>query len=531
MNTMHKHTLQTLFVLLLSISILTSPIFVQAQNKYWVSLSDKNGVEFDPYTYFTPEALERRAKQHLPVNDPSDWPLNEEYVDCIKSLSEKTGLQSRWLNALVVYAYPKQMEEITALPFVSSCEKMIENRVLISGNPSPEVTKVNIDLARKQLQRMQGPLFVQKELNGKGIRIAVFDIGFKKADTHLAFEHLRKKNSIVKTWDFVDEDENVYHYNSHGTMVLSCIAGKMDSLPLGLATEATFLLARTEKNSEKFAEEENWLAAAEWADKNGAHIISSSLGYTKDRYFNDQMDGKSSLVAKAATMAAKKGILVVNAAGNSGKDNWYYIGTPGDADSVLTVGGIDPDKDYHIDFSSFGPTSDGRMKPNVCAFGSALTARNESLSVAFGTSFATPLVAGFAACAWQSQPEWTNMQLFRALEKSADLYPYYDYAHGFGVPQASFFTDKAKRKVNPTFYFEKNDSLLKIKAPLDPEIRSSVDNDLLFYNFQNKSGVLTEYAVVKVYQEEALQFDLTALRPGTRINVWYRGFYDGFDLE
>lgn len=531
MNTIEKNSGKIFFLFLVFAFTLTSSNNGLAQNKYWVSLSDKGEVKFDPLSYFAPEALERRIQHQLPLNDPTDWPLNQEYVDIISSLSEDTGIQSRWMNALVVYADETQRGEIAALPFVLSCERMKENKAQIAAYSSTEAIEPNTELARKQLQRMEGPLFWQKNLTGKGIRIAVFDIGFKKADTHLAFEHLRKNNSIIKTWDFVDQDENVYHYNSHGTMVLSCIAGKMDSLPLGLASDATFLLARTEKNSERFAEEENWLAAAEWADKNGAHIISSSLGYTKDRYFNDQMDGKSSLVAKAATMAAKKGILVVNAAGNSGQDNWYYIGTPGDADSVLTVGGIDPDKNYHIDFSSFGPTSDGRMKPNVCAFGSALTAQNQTLSVAYGTSFSTPLIAGFAACAWQSHPDWTNMELFAALEKSADLYPYFDYAHGFGVPQASFFTQGVKVKANPTFQFEKNNTYLQVIAQLDPEISQSVDNDLLFYNFQNKSGVLTEYAVVKVYQEEALLIDLTALQPGTRINIWYKGFYDSFDLE
>lgn len=528
---MNNISVKLLFLIcFISISV-TIPQTVLAQKKYWVSLSDKNGVNFDPYTYFSPKTLEKRIKRQLPLNDPTDWPLKEEYLDIIQSMSSATGVQSRWLNGLVVYADEVQIEEIAALPFVLSFERMRETQALIAGDATGSISDFKSELARNQLQRMQGPLFWQKDLTGKGIRIAVFDIGFKKADTHLAFEHLRRKNSIIKTWDFVDDDENVYHYHSHGTMVLSCIAGKMDTLALGLALDATFLLARTEQKSEKYAEEENWLAAAEWSDKNGADIISSSLGYTKERYFNDQMDGKKSLVARAANMAAQKGILVVNAAGNSGKDHWHYIGTPGDADSVLTIGGIDPDKDYHIDFSSYGPTSDGRMKPNLCAFGSALTAQKQSLSIAFGTSFATPLVAGFAACAWQSHPDWTNMDLFESLEKSADLYPYFDYAHGYGVPQASFFTKETSEKTEATFHIDKKESYLAVMAHLDPEMSSSVDNNLLFYNFQNKSGVLTEYAVVKVYQEEALKIDLNALQAGTRINVWYRGYYDAFYLD
>ena len=170
---------------------------------------------------------------------------------------------------------------------------------------------------------------------------------------------------------------------------------------MGLATGANFLLAITEVSSEPFSEEENWLAAVEWAYKNGADIISSSLGYTNNRYFTKDMDGKKSFVVKAASLAARKGMLVINAAGNDGDSEWKVISTPADADSILTIGGVSPETNLHINFSSYGPTADGRMKPNVSAFGEAVVANTKgNVEIAFGTSFATPLVAGFAACAW-----------------------------------------------------------------------------------------------------------------------------------
>lgn len=166
-----------------------------------------------------------------------------------------------------------------------------------------------------------------------------------------------------------------------------------------MASNAEFLLARTEVNAEPFAEEEWWLAAAEWAGKNGAHIINSSLGYTYHRYFPEQMDRKTSLVARAANMAASKGIIVVNAMGNDGDNSWKAVGTPADADTVLSVGSVDPYKEYKINFSSFGPTVDGRMKPNVTNSGfAAVAVKKDKLGNAHGTSFASPLISGFVAC-------------------------------------------------------------------------------------------------------------------------------------
>jgi subtilisin family serine protease len=335
----------------------------------------------------------------------------------------------------------------------------------------------------------------------------------------------------VATWDFVDQDENVYHYHSHGTQVLSCIAGSIDGLDLGLATGAEFLLARTENNAEKFSEEENWLAAAEWADRNGADIINSSLGYTHHRYFNDQMDGNTSLVAKAAKIAAKKGILVVNSAGNEGNSAWHYVGTPADADSVLSIGGISPERGYHINFSSFGPTADKRMKPNLCAFGKVIAAKKDSVYYTQGTSFSSPLVAGFAACAWQKNREWDNMTLFGELERSGELYPYFDYAHGFGVPQASYFFKKNNANQSPSFSFVELDGYLHVMV--EPDMVSSINQskNLLFYNFQDKTGVLSSYAVVDVYKEKALSIDLKKVSPGTTINVWFRDYNNSYYIN
>ena len=233
------------------------------------------------------------------------------------------------------------------------------------------------------------------------------------------------------THDFLKNQESVYHGGSHGGEVLSCLAGRLpDGTCLGLAPGAAFLLARTEQMfRERYAEEEAWLAAAEWADRNGADIINSSLGYTTGRYFPEQMNGRTSLVARAAELAVRKGILVVNAAGNDGDDDeWRTVGTPADGDSVLAAGGLDPDTYLHSDFSSYGPAAGRRLKPNLAAFGTVLAAGPGGYERIEGTSFSSPLLAGFAACAWQHERGLTVMQLFARLQLAGDLYPYYDYA-------------------------------------------------------------------------------------------------------
>jgi hypothetical protein len=305
---------------------------------------------------------------------------------------------------------------------------------------------------------------------------------------------------------------------------------------MGLATGAEYLLARTEKIlGEPYSEEENWLAAAEWADRHGVNIISSSLGYTYQRYFNVQMDGKTSLVSRAANMAASKGILVVNAAGNDGQDSWHYIDTPGDADSVLTVGGTDPKTDMHIFFSSFGPSSDGSLKPNVCAVAEAVTAIKKGYAKEDGTSFSAPLVAGFAACAWQSHRQWSNMELFDAIEKSSHLYPYFDYAHGFGIPQANNILSE-KTPTEPTFDFVIINNEIKIilrEKYSNPEAEEQLGYNSrrnFYYKIENKDGVMKKYFVLLADKKEMLHFYAEDFQTGDILTAHFEGYTSSVDF-
>lgn len=538
----------------ISILLLFITAIGYSQESYFVFFRDKSGSQFDPISYFDAKALERKVMFGISISDSTDYPVSSYYLEKIGSVVTKTGYESRWINGVYVWATEPQIKAVESLPFVKSIIP-IETKAILCGrnaaNGEDESPSFEFKLAKKQLSRMQGESFMKLGIDGKGIRIAIFDGGFPEVDTHRAFSHIRKENRIVKTFDFTQKKEFVYAYNSHGLATFSDIAGIVDSVNFGLATGADFLLARTEVNTEPFAEEQYWLAAAEWADKNGAHIISSSLGYTHSRYFPEQMDGQHSLVVKAANMAASKGILVINAMGNEGDGKWKALATPADADSILSVGGINPRTDYHISFSSFGPTKDGRMKPNVCAFGEAAVAtKGGHTNTEYGTSFSTPLVSGFAACAWQIRMGATNMEMKTAIEHSGDLFPYYDYAHGYGVPQASFFTEKIpieKKKSSYSFEVANNAVNIIYTAPLDShqisrkmiqESNARTDNDPdliafdyngpkynLYFHIAKPDGKLIRYGIVSVYSENPLSIPLDEVPVGCTVRIAYPNGY------
>jgi serine protease AprX len=513
--------------------VVASGSFCQT-GKYWIFLKDKKDVTFDPYSYFDQKTIAKRIANSIPLIDSTDFPLNENYENTVITLVDSVTHCSRWFNAMAVYATPEEIEKIISLPFVTSVEPMIMECYAAGLNTSDWDTTMNsteIEVLEKQIKAMGGDLFENAGIDGKGIRIAIFDGGFPTVDTSPVFEHIRKDGRIIKTWDFTRNKEYVYTAISHGTSVMSCIAGIVNGKKIGLATGAEFLLARTEVRSEPFSEEENWLAAVEWADKNGADIINSSLGYTYHRYFPNQMDGKTSLVARAGNLAAKKGMLVVNAAGNDGDNDWEVVGTPADADSVLSVGGIDPWTNYHISFSSFGPTTDNRMKPNVCALAHVTAAGKGGMASMDGTSFASPLVAGFAACAWQMTKSLSNMQLFSEIQKSANLYPYFDYAHGYGVPQASYFADTTISYNEQTFSFSDSDDgtiYVKINSGFLDDDKS--DGNLLYYNIQKSDGVLLEYNILNVYQENVFSIIKSDYPKESKLNVHYKGYTDSYQL-
>lgn len=517
-----------------------------AQNKYTVYFSDKDGVEFDPYTYFDAKAIERRLRHNLPLNAYTDRPVRSDYAATVSNMVDSLKLVSRWFNAAVVYASNEQIAAVEALPFVTEVEYMTPLQVQAASTKplEPLAQDYVFELAKRQTDMLGREAFHAAGITGKGVRVAIFDVGFPEVDQHPAFQHVRQRNGILHTFDFVKNKEFVYGYGSHGTNVMSNICGYVDGIYFGLAKDAEFMLARTEMAlREPFSEEENWLAAAEWADKHGADIINSSLGYTEKRYFPQEMDGKTAFVSRAANIAARKGLLVINAAGNEGDDKWKCIGAPADADSVLSIGGISPETGFHIGFSSYGPTHDKRMKPNVSAFGKASVAAGQSVKVTYGTSFACPLISGFAACAMQTRPDLKNMELYRELEQSGNLAPYFDYAHGFGVPRAAYFLEEELPEQEPTFelketefYYQvviKEDYLDEIKADADSSIASiftaimtphGEDREHLYFHIENAAGFLGSYNVINVRKREVYKIFKEDLQGNKALRIHYKGY-------
>lgn len=505
--------------------------FAQAQNMYWVFFTDKNNTTFDPYTYFDAKAIERYQVNHADLYDITNYPVNQEYENAVNAATTEFIGESRWLNAVAVTATEDQIALVRELPFVARVQEIASEA---STTQAPVFTQTSaLYPGMKQVSLMEGEKFQQRGINGKGVRIAVFDGGFPDVDTHHAFKHLRDNHQIIKTWNFANRKENVYGYNAHGRMVLSCIAGIMnDTTMLGLAPGAEFLLARTEVEAEKRKEEVWWVQALEWADQNGASIVSSSLGYGKELHNLKDMDGKTSIVAKGAATAASKGILVCTAMGNEGDEKeWKMLVTPADADGVLSVGAVNA-LDSRESYSSFGPTADGRRKPNVVACGHDMVAMGKgNYAFSQGTSFATPMVSGFAACVKQMHPEWTAKQLLEEIEKSGNHYPYFDYAFGYGVPQAGYFTDGKKEEKTAFTMTEDNDYLYII--PVD-----SKNTGKLFYNIQNGDGTLDFYDVKRLgtsflvdghdlIDSNKIYFSIPKimLENGQTVNMWYGNQY------
>jgi hypothetical protein len=514
---------------------------VTSSKTYVVYFTSKDSNNFNPFTYFNEEAITFKKKHHLPLFDYRDLPIKQDYLTFVKSNCNEVLVESRWLNAIFIKAFAHQIEKIKLFPFVIKVEEYSTqvNKQIASQNLIKTTDENN--LLVYQTARFKAKEFENKNLTGKGIRIAVFDVGFSGANKHPAFQHLRKNNQIKATYDFIKKSENVYLGGAHGTNTLSCITGIHNSNKLGMATDAEFLLARTEWGIKENKQEEYfWLAAAEWAHKNGANIISSSLGYGGNWYKVSDMDGKKSVVAFAATVAAQKGILVINSAGNEYQDSWKTIITPADADSVLCVGGINPYTDFHINFSSVGPSADHRAKPNVSAPGHDIVANpNGSISESFGTSFSCPLVTGFAACAWQSNMALTNMQLFHEIEKSGHLYPYFDYMHGKGVPQADYFT-KNTITLKPSYIildsFEQNKefSFLVTDSTIIQTLRKSEESNYVkenknkknynfYWNITDENNVIKYYQVILIYTNKEIKIKSELLKKGCQLNFHFVG--------
>lgn len=424
----------------------------KCQEKNWnyfyrIHFTDKGENEisaFAPEDLLSGKAIERRRKAGINVPDIRDIPVWQGYINRISSMGLTFHCTSRWMNtALFKSSDPVEPETLAQLPFVREIETVrsiegkgesrIKNEI---ENNTRELTPYN-----NPLTMINGVKVLNSDFDGKGILIAVIDGGFTNAGFIPALEHLRMRKGIKGTRDFVNMTDFVYDYSDHGTAVMSVLAGRITGVLEGSAPGADYLLLRSEDTGSEYPMEEDlWTAAAEFADSSGADIISSSLGYcTFDDpsmdYQYHELDGSRTFITRAADIAASKGILVVNSAGNERNLPWKRIVAPSDGDSVLAVGAVDG---YRIisSFSSAGPSADRQVKPDIVAQGVGVTVQvsSEIISRANGTSYSCPVISGMCACIMEAAPDASNMDIISALSHSADRFLAPDSLYGFGIP-------------------------------------------------------------------------------------------------
>ncbi|MFZ6052741.1 S8 family serine peptidase [Halocola ammonii] len=446
-------TALTLLLLLTS-----STLFSQTEpGKYLVFFTDKENTPYSidqPEEFLSERAIERRERYDIAITE-LDLPVDPSYLSQLEAIDGVEIIHhSKWFNAATIATDQAGLEEALMLPFISSY-KMVENDEVDESlndkfatqpsNRSCQFAWPESDYGPSfnQIAMHNGHLLHDAGFRGEGMQIAVLDAGFTEVNNLAVFDDLYEENRLLGTRDFVDGDNDVYHGSSHGTYVLSTMAGFLTDSIIGTAPKASYYLMRTENSvSEYVTEEDNWVVAAEYADSLGVDIINSSLGYstfddTTQNHTYADMDGNTTRISRAADIAASRGILVVTSAGNSGASDWHYITAPADADSALTVGAVAADS-THIFFSSFGPTSDGRVKPNLVSQGyqSVICNFDGGVQTGNGTSFSSPILAGVAACLWQAHYQQNNMTILGALEESATHFTNPNDSLGYGIPNA-----------------------------------------------------------------------------------------------
>lgn len=423
-----------------------------AQNQYFILFKDKANSPYSisrPKEFLSDRSIKRRANQNIAVIE-RDLPPNPAYLSEVLKTGAKVLYKSRWNNGALIQTDVTTLNKILALPFIRGIEgkgdirntrQNTDNQTFTAKNKFGNEGITDNGLSQTQLAMLGADVMHNKGFHGEGMFIGVLDSGFLNANKLSFFNDLFKENRVIGTWDFVDREVNVYNDHNHGTNVLSCMAAFENTKIVGTAYKASYLLLRTEDVfSETKREEANWLFGAEMADSVGVDVINTSLGYTtfdnsaQDYKYSD-MNGDRALATRAADWAAQAGILVVASAGNDGTSAWKYIGTPADADSIIAVGAVASNRNI-ASFSSFGPTADGRVKPELSAQGASTIVGNTNgtISTSNGTSFSSPLMAGFVASFWQAFPKLTNMQIRDYLIRSASQYANPDDRVGFGIP-------------------------------------------------------------------------------------------------
>jgi len=432
----------------------------------WVFFNDKGNEAQNyfqkPSTVVSEKSLKRRAKvlSEDKLISTNDLPVNQNYVDQLKSQGFQLKQKTKWLNGVSGWATKSELTQFANMPFVkqldivykfrkdnSEEEIMNDNTEELNHNLSKpqETHSFNYGESYTQLNQITVPQVHDLGYTGAGVTICMMDAGFDRWTTHQVFDSM----NVIATWDFVNGDSDVEDGSdmgegSHGTATLSLIGGFYEGQLVGPAFGADFILAKTENtDSETPIEEDNWLAALEWADSLGVDVTSTSLGYLDfdppyPSYTWQDMDGNTAKITNGADYAVSIGIFVVNSAGNAGyiAPPQNTLGAPADGDSVITAGSVRSNGE-RSSFSSVGPTFDGRIKPDLMAMGSndyhACNWNNTCYGNGSGTSYSCPLIAGSAALLLEVVPNLTPMQLAAVMKNAASQSNNPDNLYGWGI--------------------------------------------------------------------------------------------------
>jgi serine protease AprX len=457
----------------------------------WIYFRDKGRVTtggVEASSALSARARARRAARARPLRETAveDLPLERTYVAIVTRQVARVRHESRWLNAVSAEATAAQVRAIAGLPFVTRVDLVKRYRRLREEpieplepqrrgvSAAPRATHLDYGTSFMQVAQIGVPDLHDRGLTGAGVVVAVFDTGFPNL-SHKAFTRL----NVAGEHNFITGTDTVRNStDNHGTATLSVLGGMHEGHLIGPAFGATFLLAVTEDvRSETPVEEDNWAVAAEWAERMGADIISSSLGYLSfdlpfTSYTDRDMDGQTAVTTRAAAMAAARGVVVVNSAGNGGfRSNSNTLGAPSDGRQVIAAGAVDG-AGNRAAFSSVGPTADGRIKPDVAALGVSVKvaspAISDSYAMANGTSFSCPLTAGAVALLLQAHPTYTVEQVLSALRSTASQGNAPDNLLGWGIVNAAAAVD-ADLRILPTIATSMSETR-SIAPRMDPRV-------------------------------------------------------------
>ncbi len=409
--------------------------------RYWIVAGTVGGAESVP----TPRAEARRALRgsvHAPAHP--DRGVSPAILDGLAAMGVAPRFASRWLGAVSADLTPAQAATVADLPGVREVRRtarLIENDAVASAAPvaAPPVSPVFVlyGPSAAQLSFVRADAALDAGRRGAGVLFGILDTRFDF--THPAMSHIPAAGRLRGVQDFIGGTQT----NFHGLATSSIALGLQDGQLVGPAYGADVLAGTTEfAPTETHAEEDAFVAGLEWMEQQGADVVSVSLGYTtfdpgQGDFTYANMDGNTTLVTRAADIAVSLGVAVVVAAGNEGNSAWRYIAAPADADSVITVGAATSTR-TRASFSSFGPTFDGRIKPDVAALGDRVYVAEPGGGAQFGggTSYATPMVAGVVAQMIGARPSLTPIQIRDALRRTGSRATAPDNELGWGVIDA-----------------------------------------------------------------------------------------------